>query len=42
MIRDATTRNSTIANAQKLSRVRKFSNLILSSGCVNPMELRGP
>uniref|UniRef100_H2ZNP8 Uncharacterized protein n=1 Tax=Ciona savignyi TaxID=51511 RepID=H2ZNP8_CIOSA len=42
MIRDSTTRRLTITNTQRLVESSKGKNLILSSGALHPMELRGP
>ncbi|VDI26688.1 ribonuclease P/MRP protein subunit RPP1 [Mytilus galloprovincialis] len=41
-IRDSTSRKYMIANAQTLIRVCKGKNVIISSGCLKAMDLRGP
>lgn len=42
MIRDRVARKHIIANVQMLLEVGKGKNLILSSGCKNPLDIRSP
>ncbi|KAJ8317014.1 hypothetical protein KUTeg_004918 [Tegillarca granosa] len=41
-IRDSSTRKNTISNALSLMSCCKGKNVILTSGCLKPIELRGP
>lgn len=41
-LRDSATRRNIVANAQQLLRLTRGRNIVLSSGALRPMDLRGP